>query len=281
MPGIWGTTPYFSQWCWRQHWTGSCVQFPDLTWSQQDQVGCGLLRQGWEQSKVNLVSVSVAHLFCTHDHSLGLWRPHRGGEGLEFSPLPRRQTQRWRSPKTSPTGVLTYWWDTIQSRHSANKGESTGPKRDTGGIQVHGTLGNSQVPLCHTWVTKSLIFKIFNDSCLCMWGCSHELQQQRTTFRSWSSLYSRWAPKPNTDWHVWQQATIPTEPSQPQSLQFEKKISNSKHWVFHNEHRKIIILSWSHPVTGSTKKDKAEFPSTWNCQGHTQGDPGCCGNRAA
>lgn len=60
--------------------------------------------------------------------------------------------------------------------------------------------------------------------------------------------------KPNTDWHVWQQATIPTEPSQPQSLQFEKKISNSKHWVSHNEHRKIIILSWSHPVTGRTKK---------------------------
>lgn len=195
MSGIWGTTPYFSQWRWRQHWTGSCVQFPDLTRSQQDQVGYGLLRQGWEQSKVNLVSVSVAHLFCTHGHSLVLWRPHRDGERLEFFPLPRRQTQRWRSPKTSPTGILTYWWDTIQSQHSASKGESTGPKRDTGGIQVHGTLGNSQVPLCHTWVTKSLIFKIFNDSRLCMWGWSHELQQQRTTFRSWSSLYSRWAPE--------------------------------------------------------------------------------------
>lgn len=191
MPGIWGATPYFSQ------WIGSCVQFPDLTRSQREQVGCGLLRQGWEQSKVNLVSVSVAHLFCTHDHSMVLWRPHRDGEGLEFSPLPRRQTQRWRSLKTSPTGVLTYpWgWDTVQSQHSVSKGESTGPKRDTGGIQVHGTLGNSQVPLCHTWVSKSLILKIFNDSHICMWGCSHKLQQQRSIFKSWSSLDSRWVPE--------------------------------------------------------------------------------------
>lgn len=101
--------------------------------------------------QANLVSVSVAHLFCTHDHSMVLWRPHRDGEGLEFSPLPRREAQRRRSPKTSPTGVLTYGWDTIQPWHSVRNAESTGPKRDTGGIQVHGTLGNSQVPLCHTW----------------------------------------------------------------------------------------------------------------------------------
>lgn len=43
-------------------------------------------------------------------------------------------------------------------------------------------------------ITKTLILK-FNYTHLCMWGCSHELQQtykdQRTTFRSWCSLYTR------------------------------------------------------------------------------------------
>lgn len=85
--------------------------------------------------------------------------------------------------------------------------------------------------------------------------------------------------KSNIDWHVWQQATIPIEPSQPQSLQFKKKISNSKHWVSHNEHRKIIIFSWSHPVTGSTKKIRLNSQAREIVRGHTQGDPGCCGNR--
>lgn len=114
-----------------------------------------------------------------------------------------------------------------------------------------------------------------------MWGCSHKLQQQRTTSRSWSSLYSRWvlgakhrlaslAASNHTHWAI----------SAPKLAFFKKNISNSKHWVFHNEHRKIIIFSWSRPVAGRTKKDKAEFTKhERNCQGLTQGDPACCGDR--
>lgn len=64
-------------------------------------------------------------------------------------------------------------------------------------------------------------------------------------------------------------AAIPTEPSQPQSVCFSKKISNSKLCVSHNKHRKTIILFLKLPHDGEGKKDKAEFPSMGDPVGGT------------
>lgn len=93
------------------------------------------------------------------------------------------------------------------------------------------------------WVTKRLIFKIFNDSHFYIWGCSHELQQQRTTFRSWSSLYSRWVRGQTQMGKFGSKQSYPLSHLSSKACIFLKKISNSKHWVSHSEHRKIIILS--------------------------------------
>lgn len=68
--------------------------------------------------------------------------------------------------------------------------------------------------------------------------------------------------EPNTDWEVWRQATIPTEPSQPQSLHFKKKDFQFQTLGFSQRAQEDNYPLLRSPSDREDKKDKAEFPST-------------------
>lgn len=130
------------------------------------------------------------------------------------------------------------------------------------------------------WVTKRLIFKIFNDSHFYIWGCSHELQQQRTTFRSWSSLYSRWLRGQTQMGKFGSKQSYPLSHLSPKACIFLKKNFQFQTLGFSQWAQEDNYPLLKSPSGREDKNDKAEFTKhERNCQGLTQGDPACCGDR--